>query len=97
MAHCLGLIRCEAKSQWQGRMFLFLCITGNIIVDNLLLVSPGNWHSCSQANVNNLRGDSYEVLQEKSAFTAEDRCMCPCQGGHQRWSYVMASPYCSWM
>ena len=77
MAHRLGLIICKAKSQWEGRMFSFLCMTSNIIVDNLLVVSPGNWHSCSQAIVNNLRGDAYEVLQEKSAFTAEDRWRCP--------------------
>ena len=31
MAHRLGWIICQAKSQWQGRMFLFLCITSNII------------------------------------------------------------------
>jgi len=42
MAHRLGLIICKAKSQWEGRMFSFLCMTSNIIVDNLLVVSPGN-------------------------------------------------------
>jgi len=34
-------------------------------VDNLLVVSPDKWHSCSQANVNSPRGDSYEVPREK--------------------------------
>ena len=32
-------------------------------VDNLLVVSSGTWHSCSQANINNPRGDSYQVPQ----------------------------------
>jgi len=54
-----------------------LSARGGAHVDNLLVVSPGNWNSCSQANSNNPRGDSYEVPQEKSDFTAEDRWRRP--------------------
>jgi len=71
-------------------------------VDNLLVLSPGNWHSCSQANFNNPRGYSYDVPRQKNSLHSRGqvmltRCMCHCQGRHQWWSNMTASLYCSWI